>query len=168
MTLNPVSWANSIAAGIFVANLLGGVTLVGDVTADIIVNVGAVLVGGAVVDGQSFYITAVPNDLALLEPMRLPVGVINAVTGLDLDTPLADAIQPAVKTLVDIGYPDVVREPDGTYHRTFENPGEPTPLLSVFPLGLPAAYLRVPADFVRLLVRRFRDELGHAHKLVEQ
>lgn len=161
VTLNPVSWANSIAASIFLTNVLGGVEIKGDAPNDVLLNVGAIL-AGTLIDvtptGGSYYLTAVPNDLALLEPMRLPVRVINAVTGWDLDTPLADAIQPALQILVDIGYSDVVREPDGTYHRTYDTAGDPTPLLSEFPLDSPAEYLRVPGDVARALVRGFRDE----------
>ncbi|WP_082022585.1 PE-PPE domain-containing protein [Mycolicibacterium setense] len=161
VTLNPVSWANSIAASIFLTNLLGGVEIEGDAPNDVLLNVGAILAGNLIdvtPTGGSYYLTAVPNDLALLEPMRLPVRVINAVTGWNLDTPLADAIQPAVQILVDIGYSDVVREPDGTYHRTYDTAGDPTPLLSEFPLDSPADYLRVPGDVARALVRGFRDE----------
>ncbi|MGV0743693.1 PE-PPE domain-containing protein [Mycolicibacterium sp. XJ870] len=156
VTLNPVSWANSIAASILLTNLLGGVEVAGDDTDGILTNIAGVITG--LTAGQSYYVTLVPNDLALLEPMRLPVRVINAVTGWDLDTPLADAIQPAVQILVDIGYPDVVREADGTYHRTYDTAGVPTPLLSEFPLDSPAAYLQVPVDVARALVRGFRDE----------
>ena len=160
VTLNPVSWANSIAASIFLTNLLGGVQVAGDDPETALLNAGLILTGGLVgvtPTGQTSYITLVPNDLALLEPMRLPVRVINAVTGWNLGTPLADAIQPAVQILVDIGYPDVVREPDGTYHRTYDTAGTPTPLLSEFPLDSPAAYLQVPFDVVRALVRGFQD-----------
>lgn len=156
VTLNPISWANSLAASIFVTNLLGGVEVAGDNPQDIIVNAGLVLTG--LVSGQSYYLTLVPDDLALLEPFRLPVRVINAVTGWNLDTPVIDAIEPAVRILVDIGYPDVVREPDGTYHRTYDTAGDPTPLLSEFPLDSPAAYLQVPVDVVRALVRGFQEE----------
>lgn len=161
VTLNPISWANSVAASIFLTNLLGGVEVKGDAPNDVLVNVGAILAGTAIdvtPAGGSYYLTAVPNDLALLEPMRLPVRVINAVTGWNLDTPLADAIQPALQILVDIGYSDVVREPDGTYHRTYDTAGVPTPLLSEFPLDSPADYLRVPGDVARALVRGFHDE----------
>ncbi|MGV0811152.1 PE-PPE domain-containing protein [Mycolicibacterium boenickei] len=161
VTLNPVSWANSIAASILLTNVLGGVEIKGDAPNDVLLNVGAILAGtliGVTPTGGSYYLTAVPNDLALLEPMRLPVRVINAVTGWDLDTPFADAIQPAVQILVDIGYSDVVREADGTYHRTYDTAGVPTPLLSEFPLDSPADYLRVPGDVARALVRGFRDE----------
>jgi hypothetical protein len=161
VTPDPFSIANSIAASIFVTNLLGGVQLKGDPTDDALRNAGAVLTGGLAglaPTGQAFYITADPNDLALLEPLRLPVRIINAVTGSHLDTPHANAIQPAIKILVDIGYPDVVRNPDGTYYRTFATAGQPTPFLSVLPLGSPAAYLMVPGDDVRALIKGFEDQ----------
>jgi hypothetical protein len=70
--------------------------------------------------GRRLYIALVPHDLALLEPLRLPVQLFNLVFGTNFQSTLAKALQPALQILVNIGYPDVV-PPDrgGTYNRTF-------------------------------------------------
>ena len=53
-----------------------------------------------------------PNDLPLLEPLRLPSRILNALfdavgVPVHLGTPLADALQPALTILVNTGYTDV-------------------------------------------------------------
>ena len=107
----------------------------------------------------------VPNDLPLVEPLRLPSRIINLLTGWDLPTPIADAFEPAAKILANIGYTDVVTPTDlannpalvaagyQPYDRTF-SPAElsiPTPLYSRLPLTFDE-YLRVPGDVLTALI----------------
>jgi hypothetical protein len=175
VTLNPFSWANSLLAAL-PTNLLGGVALKGveDTTA-LGLNVAGVLgilnrltlgVYG-VPDGKAWYGTLLPNDLPILEPLRLPARLLNAVFGLDLGTPFADALQPALTILVNTGYSDVVTPADiaadpaladkyQPYDRTFLTSGTTETFLSVSPLT-PAEWLQVPGDVFKALIIGFRD-----------
>jgi hypothetical protein len=174
VTLNPFSLVNSVLTFLPV-NLAGGVSLKGlDATAAGL-NVASVLgilnrltagVAG-VSDGQAWYGTLLPNDLPILEPLRLPSRLINAVFGTDLGTPFADALQPAFTILVNTGYSDVVTPADiaadptlantyQPYDRTFLTSATPEPFLSVNPLT-PAEWLQVPGDVVRALFAGFSD-----------
>jgi len=172
VTLNPFSLVNSLLT-VLPVNLAGGVALEAlDITAAG-VNVASVLgilnrltagVAG-IGDGQAWYGTLLPNDLPILEPLRLPSRVINAVFGTDLGTPFADALQPAFKILVNTGYSDVVTPADieadpalaadyQPYDRTFLTSATPEPFLSVNPLT-PAEWLQVPGDVVKALIGGF-------------
>lgn len=172
VTLNPFSLVNSLLTFLPV-NLVGGVSLEGLDTTAAGVNVASVLgilnrlSGGiaGVDDGKAFYGTLLPNDLPILEPLRLPSRVINAVFGTDLGTPFADALQPAFKILVNTGYSDVVTPADieadpalaadyQPYDRTFLTSATPEPFLSVNPLT-PAEWLQVPGDVVKALIGGF-------------
>src|SRR4029078_8377989 len=72
----------------------------------------------------NLYLTVPVNDaLPLLEPIKLPVDVINLFTGLNLNNPIATALEPALTSLVNLGYTDVQRNVvDGVpqYDRTFD------------------------------------------------
>ena len=175
VTLNPFALTNSALAGLPI-NLLGGVELKGVTNpAALGVNVAGTLgianrltAGVApITDGQAWYGTAVPNDLPILEPMRLPVRTINAIFGTNFSTPIADALQPAFKILVNTGYSDVVTPTDiaadpvkyadfQPYDRTFLTSSTPEPFLSVAPLTR-AERRQVPGDVANALVTGFRD-----------
>ena len=174
VTLNPFSLVNSLLTFLPV-NLAGGVSLEGLDTTAAGVNVASVLgvinrlSGGVagIADGQAFYGTLLPNDLPILEPLRLPSRLINAVFGTDLGTPFADALQPAFTILVNTGYSDVVTPADiaadptladtyQPYDRTFLTSATPEPFLSVNPLT-PAEWVQVPGDVVRALLTGFGD-----------
>jgi hypothetical protein len=181
VTLNPFSIVNSLIAGLPI-NLVGGVVLTGLTGPDgptnateLGLNVAGVLgilnrlSGGVsdVTDGKAWYGTLLPNDLPILEPLRLPSRLINAVFGTDLGTPFADALQPAFTILVNTGYSDVVTPADiaadpslantyQPYDRTFLTSATPEPFLSVNPLT-PAEWVQVPGDVVRALFTGFGD-----------
>lgn len=173
VTLNPFSLVNSLLTFLPV-NLAGGVSLKGLDTTAAGVNVASVLgiinrtiAGAGVGDGQSWYGTLLPNDLPILEPLRLPSRLINTVFGTDLGTPIADALQPAFTILVNTGYSDVVTPADiaadptladlyQPYDRTFLTSATPEPFLSVNPLT-PAEWAQVPGDVVRALFTGFGD-----------
>ena len=184
VTLNPFAIVNSLLATL-PTNLLGGLnSSVGDpsgivlTTADgtptnltgLGLNVAGVLgilnrlSGGALgVDaGQAFFGTIVPNDLPILEPLRLPSRILNLITGMDIPTPIADALQPAMQILVNTGYSDVITpadlpdDPTKWYTRTYTTSNVAEPFLSVAPLT-PQEWARVPGDVVTALIKGFSD-----------
>ena len=201
VTLNPFAIANSLLAGL-PTNLVGGLDQsIGDPSGIILTNadgnvtnltglglsVASVLgilnriagssTGIGVDEGKAFYGAIVPNDLPLLEPLRLPSRLINAVFGTDLGTPFADALQPAFEILVNTGYSDVITPNNldtcaskcntadaqtyaqlgyTAYDRSFLTPSVSEPFLSVNPLT-PAEWVQVPGDVVRALFTGFGD-----------
>ncbi|MGY4710612.1 PE-PPE domain-containing protein [Mycolicibacterium sp. CBM1] len=158
-TLNPFSLANTLLASVLPTHLLGGVNLGGASLVDIETALGLLATLGST---STTYSTLAPNDLPLLEPLRLPARLINAVSSalghpLNLGTPLADALQPALTILVNTGYTDVATPTEGgTYNRTFDQAGIPTPFLSKQPLTA-AEWAQVPGDVIRALVVGFQD-----------
>jgi hypothetical protein len=173
VTLNPFAVANSILAGV-PTNLLGGVSVEGSDPTTSFTAIGVWLglaALGTAPAGSSYYFTLDPNDLPLLEPLRLPTRIINGITGWNLPTPIANALQPAAKILVNIAYTDVVTPADiaanpsladdyEPYDRTFD-PAElaiPTPLYSRSPLTFDE-YLRVPGDTLTALLTGIVDEI---------
>lgn len=136
--------------------------------------------------GKAFYGTLVGNQLPLLTPIRLPGIGINALLGALnspylLGNPFADAIEPALRILVNTGYTDVLAPDElntcatdcyGTnpqswaqlgykaYDRTFganstagdaANAGTPTAFGSVAPLT-PEQKKAVPGDVWNALI----------------
>ena len=158
-TLNPFSLTNTALATFLPTYLLGGATIEGASTDTITLNLGTL---AGLNSTSTSYSTVVPNDLPLLEPMRLPVRVINAILGrlgssFKFGTPLADALQPALTILVNTGYTDVQTPTGGgTYNRTYDQSGNLVTYLSQAPLT-PAEWVQVPGDVVRALVVGFQD-----------
>lgn len=92
-----------------------------------------------------------------MEPMYLTGDVLNMVSFGTLGDPvyrLANAFAPAMTSLVNLGYTDVVRNPDGTYSRTLNEAGTPTPFFS-FPN---IDWQKVPGDVMNSLVAGFQKE----------
>lgn len=164
VTLNPFAWVNS-AFTLVPTNLLGGVELKGVDTTAVGLNIAGVLgilnreSGGLVgiSDGQSFYGTLLPNDLPMLEPLRMPTRIFNQIFKTQAGTPLADALQPALTIAVNTAYTDVQTPTEGgTYNRTFDQAGEYVPLLSQKPLT-GAEWVQVPGDMARAVVVGFQN-----------
>lgn len=159
VTLNPFSLVNSLLATVLPTHLLGGGTLAGDSDDLLYTRLGLLATLNV---ASTSYSTFAPDDLPLLEPLRLPARLINGVLGalgvpLTLPTPLADALEPALDILVNTGYTDVVTPTDGgTYNRTYRQSGDYVPFLSQAPLN-PAEWLQVPGDVLRALVVGFQD-----------
>lgn len=159
VTLNPVSLLNSVLATVLPTNLLGGAALAGDSDSEIYAKLGALATLNV---SSSTYSTLVSPDLPLLEPLRLPSRIVNAVAGalglpINLGTPLADALEPALSILVNTGYTDIQTPTDGgTYNRTYDQSGTYVPYLSQAPLTA-AEWREVPGDVVRALVVGFQD-----------
>ncbi|MBB5162073.1 hypothetical protein [Mycobacterium sp. AZCC_0083] len=68
---------------------------------------------------------------------------------------MANALAPALTSLVNLGYTDVVRMPDGTYVRTRDQAGDPTAFMSFSDVD----WAQVSGDIVNLFVRGFQKEL---------
>ena len=187
VTLNPFSLTNTLLAALPL-NLLGGTELVASFGTDpatatgndainaIVAGFGTTIIGGLAPSpgtaGSTSWVTVVPDNLPILEPLRLPVQILNYIATLAgevplLKTPFADALQPAFKILVNIGYPDVVTPADiandpatygeyAPYDRTFGLSAITTPFLSERPLSF-EELLRVPGDVVGALITGFQD-----------
>ncbi|MCX2931839.1 PE-PPE domain-containing protein [Mycobacterium sp. CVI_P3] len=160
-TLNPFSLANSVLATVLPTYLAGGVQMQGTDLNTIENNLIALATLGTV---STTYSTLVPNDLPLLEPLRLPSRILNAAFGalgvpIKLGTPLADALQPALEILVNTGYTDVQTPSEGgTYNRTYDQSGQYVPYLSQATLT-PQEWAAVPGDVVKALFTGVKDVL---------
>jgi hypothetical protein len=160
-TLNPIALANSFMASVLPTYLLGGAELKGTDLPTIEGNLIALLTLGV---PSTTYSTLVSTDLPLLEPLRLPSRILNEVfkaakIPITLGTPLADALQPALSILVNIGYTDVQTPSEGgTYNRTYDQAGQFVPFLSQATLT-PQEWAAVPGDVVKALFTGFRDVL---------
>lgn len=148
-TLNPLAWANSAAAGVFLTYLLpdednnignhvlpklgtgifDGLKVMLDPTggqgAQMIPVLGEFLklinVNFLNYPGKATYITYDSGNLPLLEPFRVAPHLLNLLPGVDIPTPLTDSIEPALRKLVNMGYQDV--NPNDL-ERTFNEAGE--------------------------------------------
>lgn len=115
VTGSPVAWANSAMAALLPLTL-GASLLDGS-------GLGAKLYTAP--DG-TIYTTITQDQLPLLAPARLVAGLLSAATGEDINTPVADALEPVLKLLVNTSYTDVVRNEDGTWTRTLDQMHVPT------------------------------------------
>ncbi|WP_231396048.1 PE-PPE domain-containing protein [Mycobacterium sp. URHD0025] len=148
-TLNPLAWANSAAAGVFLTYLLpdednnigthvlpklvtgiaDGVKVMIDPTGgqglQMIPVLGDLLklfnVNVLDFPGNATYITYDSGNLPLLEPFRVIPHLANLVPGVDIPTPLTDSVEDALRKMVNMGYQDV--DPN-TLERTFNEAGE--------------------------------------------
>jgi len=153
-TANLFSLANTLMATFLPTYLLGGGTLEGANATTIATQLGLLLTLGST---TTTYSTFAPTDLPLLEALRLPARIINLVgqqLGFDIDlpTPIADALQPALQILVNIGYTDVQTPSEGgTYNRTYTESSQNVPWLSQNPLTA-AEWAQVPGDVFHALI----------------
>ena len=133
---NPVSLFNNLLAGTIGASyILRGVDLdtaldqilgeVGDTVSDVL-DLGNPL-------NINIYLTLATRTLPMLEPLYLVGDVLNTISFGTLGTVayrFANALAPALTSLVNLGYTDVVRNEDGTWTRTLDDPDTPTPFMS--------------------------------------
>ncbi|WP_245234059.1 PE-PPE domain-containing protein [Mycobacterium sp. PS03-16] len=102
------------------------------------------------------FITIEQNALPLLEPFRYPADVANLFTGgaFGFTNPFADAVEPALKILVNLGYTNVTQDmtnPLDPYPRDFAgNFGSEYAPFFTFPEGI--EWDRVPEDLFTALV----------------
>jgi hypothetical protein len=105
----------------------------------------------------NLYLTLPSNSLPLLEPLYLLTDLTNLLTLGAFPNPLgmiANALAPALTSLVNLGYTDVKRMPDGTYIRTLDQAGDPTAFMS-FP---DVNWAQVPGDIFNLMVKGIQKE----------
>lgn len=133
---NPFTLFNNLLAGTIGASyILRGVEL--DSALDQILEEVGETVSDALDLGNplniNIYLTLATSTLPLLEPLFLAGDLLNMVSFGTLGTlpiRLANALAPALTSLVNLGYTDVVRNPDGTYTRTLDDPDTATPFMS--------------------------------------
>jgi PE-PPE domain len=148
---NPISLANSAAALAFPTYILRGVTAdsLTAVEGQATTQLGQALGNTTGPLALNLYLTVpVNNGLPLLEPVKLPVDAINLLTGANLNNPLATAVEPALTSLVNLGYTDVQRNVvDGVpeYDRTLDQGDVITPF-GTLPSGVDWA--KVPGDLL--------------------
>lgn len=112
---NPIAYANSVMASIFLTNLLSTSGAPGGTpyTAP---------------DGTIYFTITPPNgQLPLLAPVRLPTDLLSLATGQQIANPLASALEPVLTMYTNIGYTDWQRNADGTYTRTLNEFGQVVP-----------------------------------------
>src|SRR5882757_56102 len=161
---NPFTLANNLAAGLLPTYMLRGLSL--DGLGDQILG----QVGDLVQDALDLnkplslnvYVTLHSATSPMLEPLYLASDFLNIV-GLSplaaIPMKLANALAPALNTLINIGYANVVENPDGTYTRDFTNAGTETPFFSFANID----YGRVLGDVVNQLVGGFTKEFFSAN-----
>ncbi|WP_197375794.1 ATPase [Mycolicibacterium baixiangningiae] len=159
---NPFSLANSLAAVVAPTYILRGLdaglaagSIAGQLGPQIGDVVGDPLAGDPL--ALDFYVTVPIDALPLLEPTYLIVDAINLLTGANLNNPIGTALGPALSSLVNLGYTDVVRQwnDDGDYWeyvRTFDDSDVPTAFGS-FP---DVNWMNVPGDVVGALAAGVR------------
>lgn len=134
---NPFTLFNNLLAGTVGASyILRGVEL--DSALDEILKEVGETVNGALDLSKpldiNVYLTLATRTLPMLEPLYLAGDLLNMVSFGTLGTlpiRLANALAPAMTSLVNLGYTDVVRNPDGTYTRTLADAGTATPFMSL-------------------------------------
>jgi hypothetical protein len=158
---NPFSLMNSLAAVVAPTYTLRGLDagLVAESIAGQLAPQIGDAVGGPLDDrlALNFYVTVPISALPLLEPTYLFFDAINLLTGANLNNPIGTALGPALTSLVNLGYTDVVRQwnDDGDYWeyvRTFDDTGVPTAFGS-FP---DVNWMNVPGDVVGALAAGVR------------
>ena len=111
----------------------------------------------------NLYLTLPTNSLPLLEPLYLLTDLTNLLTLGAFPNPLgtlANALSPALTSLVNLGYTDVVRMPDGSYVRTLDQAGDPTAFGS---LSKGINWGQVPGDIVNQLFKGIEKEFYSGH-----
>jgi len=153
---NPFTLANNLAAGAFPTYILRGLTL-DTVPAQITSQLNTIL-RGLVTNPNSplalnLYLTIPSSTLPLLEPVYL-IGDVSSLAGVDLPYKVANALSPALTSLVNLGYTDAYRTPSGAYDRTLLDAGDPTPFFS-FP---DVDWTKVPQDVLNQLFAGIQKE----------
>jgi hypothetical protein len=165
---NPFSLLNSAAAFAFPTYILRGADL--DGATDQLLGALPGLLGeiASPTGAANLFLTVPVDSLPLLEPFRYPTDVANLLTGgfFRFYNPFADAIEPALKILTNLGYTNVTQDmsnPLDPYPRDFEDnygdgdlgdgPGG-VPFFTL-PDGIDAS--RIPADLVTALAAGIQD-----------
>ncbi|MGV0790625.1 hypothetical protein [Mycolicibacterium sp. XJ1819] len=154
---NPFSIANNLVGFLLPTYILRGVDM-SNLTPQLEAALTDILTGiGADPLALNVYLTMPANSLPLLEPLYLLTDLTNLMTLGAFPNPLgtlANALAPALTSLVNLGYTDVKRMPDGTYIRTLDQAGDATPFMS-FP---DVDWAQVPGDIFNLMVAGIQKE----------
>lgn len=159
---NPVSLANAVAAGLFPTYILRGGDLAATLTQ--FPALGGIL--GEVLDPEgalNIFLTVPSDRQPILEPFRYPFDVANFFTGgaFNFTNPFADAVEPAIKILGNLGYTNVVQNPEegsplDPYDRDFSNNyGQESAPFFTFPENVD--WGQVPEDVFNALVQGVTD-----------
>lgn len=131
---NPFSLANNLFAGLLPTYMLRGVTLDPQQLLELDDLAERIRNGDPL--AVNLYLTLRSATLPLLEPLYLAADVLNLVTlgGVARYNPfsmVANALAPALTSLVNLGYTDVYYNPQtGGYERSLDEAGDPTPFMS--------------------------------------
>ncbi|VEG37882.1 ATPase [Mycolicibacterium flavescens] len=131
---NPFSLANNLFAGLLPTYMLRGVTLDPQQLLELDDLAQRIRDGDPL--AVNLYLTLRSATLPLLEPLYLAADVLNLVTlgGVARYNPfsmVANALAPALTSLVNLGYTDVYYNPQtGGYERSLDEAGDPTPFMS--------------------------------------
>ena len=156
---NPLSIANSAMGAVLPTYLLRGVDT-SNLTPQLLAQIQAAIARATNLNeplALNLYLTLPTNSLPMLEPLYLAADLVNLATFGALPNPfeqLANALAPALTSLTNLGYTDVVRNPDGTYTRTLDEAGVPTPFMS-FP---EVNWGQVPGDVTNSLINGIQKE----------
>lgn len=123
---NPVSLLNNVVAGLLPTYMLRGVDVTGaagQLTSELGELVGSLADQNAA--DTNIYLTVRANSLPMLEPLYL-IGDVLRLAGLapvaNVVNGLANALSPALRSLVNLGYSDAYFNPDtGAYERTLDS-----------------------------------------------
>lgn len=156
---NPFTLGNNAAAALLPTYMLRGLTLEG--LDEQVIDLINEAVGEATELNNplalNLYLTLQSKTLPMLEPLYLASDFLNIV-GLSplaqIPMRLANALAPALSILTNIGYSNVVRNPDGTYTRDFTDAGVETPFLSFANID----YGRALSDSFNALLGGFQKE----------
>lgn len=161
---NPVSLANSLAALLFPTYILRGVdaaSVTEVLDGQLKPQLAAALANTGSPLALNLYLTLpVNNALPLLEPVRLPIDVINLFTGANLNNPIATAFEPFLTTLTNLGYTDVQRTVVNgvpVYDRTLNQGNVITPF-GTLPSNV--NWGQVPGDLLVQLVAGFQKAIS--------
>jgi len=110
--------------------------------------------------GSATYITYDSGNLPLLEPFTVIQRLVSYLPGINIPTPIADALEPALRQLVDVGYQDVqLTYTNGvpTFTRTMDMGG--TQAIAVNSPISAEQSLQLPQAVTNALVRGIEDSL---------
>lgn len=128
--------------------------------------IGVAVIPAPDAEDQSVYYTQYTEHLPLLAPLQLPFDVVNRVVAEasggrvrpQLVNPAVQVLEPALRILVNLGYPDV--DPSAGYTRTLTRPGERIPF-GTLPDLTPAEWAAVPGAVGDALAEGVRDAIEH-------
>ncbi|BCI55288.1 hypothetical protein NIIDNTM18_45660 [Mycolicibacterium litorale] len=164
---NPFSLVNSAAAFAFPTYILRGADFAA--VGEQLPGIGELLEGLTEDNALNIFLTVPVDSLPVLEPFRYPTDIANFFTGgvFGFTNPFADAIEPALKILTNLGYTNVTQDmsdPLNPYPRDFTGNFGDGSLVNGEPGGVPFFTLpenvdwgEVPGDVVEAFFAGVQD-----------